>query len=76
MCHKVGINLYLWDKRLHVLNQLHEELPLTSQYLLISTKYLLFILLKFWCDITLCLCQCLLADPIFRNLIFKGITHL
>ena len=76
MGNEVGIDLYLRNELLHILYQFHEKLPLHRQYLLVSTQYLLLVLLEFGCDVTLCLRQCLFADPILRHLVLERIAYL
>ncbi len=72
----MALILYLWNIFLHGNNQLIEKLRFQDQYLLICTENLLLIFLQFLGDVTFCLRQSLLANPVFRHLVLKGITNL
>ena len=74
--YQVGVDLYLWNIFLHGNNQLIEKLRFQDQYLLICTENFLLIFLQFLSDVTFCLRQSLLANPVFRHLVLKGITNL
>ena len=73
--HDIGIDLNLRNKLLHTQYQVAEEFGLKAQNLIFGTKDLLFVLLQFLCDITLCLSQRLLAHPLLWHQILIGVTH-
>ena len=75
-CHKVGVDLYLWDKLLHILHQFVEKTRFESEYFLVGTKYFGFVFLQFGGNVAFCLRKGLLANPVGRHLVFKCIAHL
>ena len=68
--------MYLGDKLLHREYQIVEEFGLKTEYLIFCTQNLLFVLLQFLGNITLCLSQGLLANPLLRHHFLIGVTHL
>ena len=72
----VSILLYLWDKLLGSNDEFVEQALFQRENLIFSTQNLLLIFLQLLCDVSLCLCQCLLAHPFLWHLILIGVAHL
>ena len=75
MGHHVGINLDLGNELLKSQYQVVEELLFEGEYLVLSTQNLLLILLQLLRDITFCLGQRLLANPLLGHLFLIGVAH-
>ena len=71
----IGVNLNLRNELLHILHKLVEKLRLEDDNLLVGAQDLLLVFLQFGRYVSLSLSQCLLANPVGRNLILKGVAH-
>ena len=71
-----GILLKRFDELLHILHQFRVELGLKSQDALLGSEDFLLIFLQLLGDISLRLCQCLLAYPVRGHLVLERIAHL
>ena len=76
MGHHVSINLDLGNELLKSQYQVVEELLFEGENLVLSTQNLLLILLQLLRDITFCLGQRLLANPLLGHLFLIGVAHL
>ena len=76
MRNDIGIDLDLWDKGLHIHDEVVEETRLQRENLILSPQNLLLVLLQFLRDIALRLGQRLLAHPFRRHLFLIRIAHL
>ena len=71
----VGIDLYLGYKLLRCTDKLVEKLLFEYLNFLVCAQDFFFVFFQFLCNVSLCLCQCLLANPFLRYLILIRIAH-
>ena len=75
MGNDVGVNLNLRNELLHILHKFVEKLRLEDDNLLVGSQDFLLVFLQFGRYVSLSLSQCLLTNPVGRNLILKGVAH-
>ena len=63
------------DKLLYVLYRFGKEFCFQTQYAVLCSQYLLFILLELLGDVSLCLCECLLAHPLLWHVVLEDVAN-